>query len=274
MTGNPPPDEVLGIEDLNITVHDGAATAVRGISLSVHTGEIVGHGGGVGQRQDADLPGGPRRAAAGLRHRAGTISFERQDVTAAVPARLAAAARHRHRGGVPGPLLVPEPVADRRQPADRGAAGQAGPAAPGGPPQGDRAVHRRRPAPAGAGLPPDPGRAVGRHAAAGHDRHRDLLRPAAAHRRRGHHRAGRHHPGGDHRAAARPARPARPGGAVRLPRPGRDQGAVRPGGRVLRGRGGRVRAGRGDHRAAAAPLHPGAAAGRLGRRLPAAASCG
>jgi peptide/nickel transport system ATP-binding protein len=37
-----PPDQVLGIEDLHVTVHDGAATALRGVSLTVHSGEIVG----------------------------------------------------------------------------------------------------------------------------------------------------------------------------------------------------------------------------------------
>lgn len=42
MTGKPPHDEVLGLEDLHVTVHDGAATAVRGVSLSVAAGEIVG----------------------------------------------------------------------------------------------------------------------------------------------------------------------------------------------------------------------------------------
>jgi len=54
MSGNPPPDsgtpppaaelpdEVLGIEDLHVTVHDGAAAALRGVSLAVHQGEIVG----------------------------------------------------------------------------------------------------------------------------------------------------------------------------------------------------------------------------------------
>jgi len=34
--------EVLGLEDLHVTVHDGAATALRGVSLAVHSGEIVG----------------------------------------------------------------------------------------------------------------------------------------------------------------------------------------------------------------------------------------
>ena len=81
MTGNPPPDEVLGIEDLYITVHDGAATAVRGISLSVHTGEIVGLVGESGSGKTLTC-----RAALGVLPKGcgieqGTISFERQDVT-------------------------------------------------------------------------------------------------------------------------------------------------------------------------------------------------
>jgi ABC-type glutathione transport system ATPase component len=42
MPGKPPPDEVLRISDLHVTVHDGAAVAVRGITLSVGPGEIVG----------------------------------------------------------------------------------------------------------------------------------------------------------------------------------------------------------------------------------------
>jgi len=46
-SGNPAPaaelpDEVLAIEDLHVTVHDGAATALRGVTLAVHSGEIVG----------------------------------------------------------------------------------------------------------------------------------------------------------------------------------------------------------------------------------------
>jgi peptide/nickel transport system ATP-binding protein len=81
MSGNPPPDEVLGIEDLNITVHDGAATAVRGISLSVHTGEIVGLVGESGSGKTLTC-----RAALGVLPKGcdieqGTISFEDEDVT-------------------------------------------------------------------------------------------------------------------------------------------------------------------------------------------------
>jgi len=81
VTGNPPPDQVLGIEDLSITVHDGAATAVRGISLSVHTGEIVGMVGESGSGKTLTC-----RAALGVLPKGceigqGTIAFERQDVT-------------------------------------------------------------------------------------------------------------------------------------------------------------------------------------------------
>jgi peptide/nickel transport system ATP-binding protein len=85
MSGNPPPDEVLGIEDLHITVHDGAATAVRGISFSVDTGEIVGLVGESGSGKTLVC-----RAALGVLPKGcavsrGTISFERKDVTRLSP---------------------------------------------------------------------------------------------------------------------------------------------------------------------------------------------
>jgi oligopeptide/dipeptide ABC transporter ATP-binding protein len=85
VTGNPPPDQVLGIEDLNITVHDGAATAVRGISLAVHTGEIVGLVGESGSGKTLTC-----RAALGVLPKGcaieqGTISFEGKDVTQLSP---------------------------------------------------------------------------------------------------------------------------------------------------------------------------------------------
>jgi peptide/nickel transport system ATP-binding protein len=81
MSGNPPPDQVLGIEDLDVTVHDGAAAAVRGISLSVRTGEIVGLVGESGSGKTLTC-----RAALGVLPKGcavarGTISFEGKDVT-------------------------------------------------------------------------------------------------------------------------------------------------------------------------------------------------
>ena len=39
---SPDAADVLRLEDLHISVHDGAALAVRGISLSIRAGEIVG----------------------------------------------------------------------------------------------------------------------------------------------------------------------------------------------------------------------------------------
>ena len=68
MAGQPPPetvltdaahqagphDTVLGIEDLHVTVHDGGATALRGVSLRVHSGEIVGL---VGESGSGSAPG-------------------------------------------------------------------------------------------------------------------------------------------------------------------------------------------------------------------------
>ncbi len=81
MSGSPPPDEVLGLADLHVTVHAGAATAVRGISLSVRTGEIVGLVGESGSGKTLTC-----RAALGVLPKGcdieqGTISFEGQDVT-------------------------------------------------------------------------------------------------------------------------------------------------------------------------------------------------
>ena len=100
------------------------------------------------------------------------------------------------------PAVVPEPVAHRRAPARRGAAGEDGHVPPSRPPARHRAFRRGGPASAGARVPPDPGRAVRRHAPAGHGRHRDLLRPRAAHSRRGDHGPGRDHPGRGPRPAA------------------------------------------------------------------------
>jgi peptide/nickel transport system ATP-binding protein len=81
MSGNPPPDEVLGIEDLHITVHDGAATAVRGISLRVSAGEIVGLVGESGSGKTLACRAALGVLPAGCAVGQGRISFGGEDVT-------------------------------------------------------------------------------------------------------------------------------------------------------------------------------------------------
>jgi peptide/nickel transport system ATP-binding protein len=81
MSGNPPPDEVLGLEDLHITVHDGAATAVRGVSLSVSTSEIVGLVGESGSGKTLACRAALGVLPAGCAVERGTISFGGKDVT-------------------------------------------------------------------------------------------------------------------------------------------------------------------------------------------------
>ena len=103
-----------------------------------------------------------------------------------------------------------------------------------------------------------PARAVGRHAAARHDRHGPLLPAQDAHRRRADHGPRRDRPGPDPGP-----HPLRPGGAghgphAHHPRPRRRGRDGRRGGRHVRRPHRRVRLRQGRLRLAQAPLHPGA----------------
>src|ERR1700733_13859628 len=81
MSGKPPPDEVLHIQDLHITVHDGAAVAVRGIPLSVGVGEVVGLVGESGSGKTLTCRAALGVLPAGVAVEQGSLSFAGHDLT-------------------------------------------------------------------------------------------------------------------------------------------------------------------------------------------------
>ena len=81
MPGNPPLDQVLGIEDLHVTVHDGAAAALRGISLAVYSGEIVGLVGESGSGKTLTCRAALGELPPGVRADRGKVTFAGEDVT-------------------------------------------------------------------------------------------------------------------------------------------------------------------------------------------------
>jgi peptide/nickel transport system ATP-binding protein len=77
----PLPEELLRLDDLHVSVHDGAATAVRGVSLSVRAGEIVGLVGESGSGKTLTCRAALGVLPAGCAVQGGTLSFGGRDLT-------------------------------------------------------------------------------------------------------------------------------------------------------------------------------------------------
>ena len=197
---------VLSVRRLSVEFpgeQGGRVRAVREISYEVAPGEILAIVGGIGLGQVGGRAGGDGPAATADRRACGRRVVRGPQPADAGQGRHAGAARRWHRHDLSRPDDGAEPSDDRGRPDHRavapapglepaaGPATRAGTAGPGG--------HPRCRQPAAA----VPAPVLGRHAPTGDDRHRPVVQPPPADRRRAHHGPGRHHPGADPRADRR-----------------------------------------------------------------------
>ncbi len=212
---------MLEVEGLRVELPLGERTLrpVDDVELPGREGPVARPGRRVGLGQD-DGPARDRRAAGPPRpdrRRQHPLRRHRADLERA--RRSPPGARHEHRDDLPGADDRAEPGDAGRRADRRGPAGAARPGPAPVPRPGARAdAAGRHPRPRAA-LPGLPARALGRPAAADHDRHRAVLRAARDPLRRADHRARRDDPGPDPEAAGAPARGARRLAGLRLPRP-------------------------------------------------------
>ena len=177
---------VAAITDLHVAFRRNGrdVQALRGVSLDIAPGEILGLGRRIGVRQERPRVHHARSAVAGpgagLGESGGHRHGDRRRENAAQ------GAPPRSRRHFPGPDDVPEPDHADRQAGGRGRGQRR---------RGAQAAHRGRHPGTQAPVPGIPARAVRWAAATGDDRHRDRRQPGVDHRRRTDHGSRRHRAG-------------------------------------------------------------------------------
>src|SRR2546425_4210815 len=213
---------------------------------------------GLGQERHRAVGDAPDPAAAGP-HRRGHDPLPGQKPPRVAPGADAQDPRQRDLDDLPGADDLAQSSIHGRRTDRRGHPAPRRAGAPGRHGQDGRhaqaRAHPERRAPR-EGVPPP---ALGRYAAAHHDRDGALLQPQPPDRRRADDRARRHHPGADSRAPERAEGQAGDGDLAHHPRHGRHRRDRPARDRDVRGAGGRGGAGRRAVQGAAAPVHAGAA---------------
>jgi peptide/nickel transport system permease protein len=116
-----PGDPLVQIRDLSVST-DAGAELVRSVSLTVPRGGSVGIVGESGSGKTLTCRSLLGILPRGVEVGAGSIRYDGVEILGQPSRRLARAVGQAHRRGVPGPVLLPEPVHPGRRPVDRVAA--------------------------------------------------------------------------------------------------------------------------------------------------------